>query len=85
MATVWWTACACCSKPFIMRRSDATYCSPACRQRAYRQRQRCDLTPAMASALLSTCLSINSHERIERAQRYADIMRAGKWRDGAVM
>jgi len=31
--------CATCSKTFTPPRSDGRYCSPACRQRAYRQRQ----------------------------------------------
>jgi endogenous inhibitor of DNA gyrase (YacG/DUF329 family) len=32
--------CAVCTRPFVPRRGDATTCSPACRQRAYRQRQQ---------------------------------------------
>lgn len=30
--------CATCGNAFVPRRSDARYCSPACRQRAYRER-----------------------------------------------
>jgi hypothetical protein len=32
--------CELCDRPFTPPRSDGRYCSPACRQRAYRQRQR---------------------------------------------
>jgi hypothetical protein len=32
------TACASCGETFTPQRSDARYCSPACRQRAYRER-----------------------------------------------
>jgi hypothetical protein len=35
----WETTCVCCGKIFTSSRSDASYCSPACRQRAYRERQ----------------------------------------------
>jgi regulatory GntR family protein len=31
--------CASCGQPFAVTRSDARYCSPACRQRSYRQRR----------------------------------------------
>jgi hypothetical protein len=32
--------CAVCGEPFVPARSDAAHCSPACRQKAYRDRQR---------------------------------------------
>jgi len=32
--------CACCKRKFTPKRTDARYCSAACRQRAYRRRQR---------------------------------------------
>ena len=34
--------CQTCSQPFMPKRSDAGYCSPACRQLAYRQRQHAE-------------------------------------------
>jgi hypothetical protein len=37
---VWDLYCAACGSAFTASRWDARYCSPACRQRAYRQRTR---------------------------------------------
>jgi hypothetical protein len=37
--------CLTCGKPFPPRRVDARFCSPPCRQRAYRQRQHADQRP----------------------------------------
>jgi endogenous inhibitor of DNA gyrase (YacG/DUF329 family) len=37
--------CGTCGQTFTAARSDGRYCSPACRQRAYRQRQRTETQP----------------------------------------
>jgi hypothetical protein len=34
--------CQTCGQPFVPKRADALTCSPACRQRAYRQRQHAE-------------------------------------------
>jgi len=38
--------CAICGTRFVGRRADAVYCSPSCRQLAYRRRRAAALTPA---------------------------------------
>jgi len=43
--------CDCCGSSFMPARSDARFCSPACKQKAYRQRTRCPRTSAMAAEL----------------------------------
>src|SRR4051812_33572951 len=40
-------SCAQCEEPFEPSRSDARFCSPACRQRAYRARQRGPTAPEL--------------------------------------
>jgi hypothetical protein len=39
--------CEGCGKAFQPKRAGATYCSPACRQRTYRQRARDDMVPSV--------------------------------------
>jgi hypothetical protein len=37
---MWIVACATCGEQFALKRSDAVYCSAACKQKAYERRQK---------------------------------------------
>ena len=39
-AKMWIVACATCGEQFAPKRSDAVYCSAACKQKAYERRQK---------------------------------------------
>ena len=61
-------ACGICGRAFTAPRSDARYCSPACRQSAYRERARIAETnsraPAAYTAAARRVLGEASHDRV---------------------